>query len=162
MASYDTRLSLLSVCQNVYLLHICANRHKAISVETGMGSLDSKNFRAPGKHLKATGLEESVQTSLSVVAALALQKEPACFLDVLEMLLPFPPLTCFSTPMLLLLILDLFFLKTQRLDHLPWRFPDSHLSFDFLQLPIIPTKNTVFNCILFKITYSMYRFLIRL
>lgn len=58
-----------------------------------MGSLDSESLRVPGKHFKATGLEESVHAFLSAAGALDLHKEPGCFLDVFEKIPLFPPLT---------------------------------------------------------------------
>lgn len=82
---YQVKCAGLSASRNIYI-YICGHRCRAISVEAGMGSLDSENFRAPGKHLKACGLPESAHASLSAVGALALQ-EPGYFLDA------FSPLT---------------------------------------------------------------------
>lgn len=73
-------------------VHICRDRCRAVSVEASMGSLDSKNCRAPGNHLKTTGLEESIHAFLSTIDALALQKDPGYFPDVFEM---FPPSSTF-------------------------------------------------------------------
>ena len=69
-------------------IHICTDRRKAVSVEAGMGALDSKNFRGLGNHLKPTGLEESIHSFLSAIDALALQKDPGYFPGVFEVLQP--------------------------------------------------------------------------
>lgn len=69
-------------------IHICTDRYRAISVQAGKGPLDSKNFRAPGNHLKTTGLEESIHAFLFPPDGLAPQKDSGSFPDVCEMLPP--------------------------------------------------------------------------
>lgn len=51
--------------------NICTDRCRAISVEADTQSLDSKNVRAQGNHLKTTGLEESIHAFLSAIDVLA-------------------------------------------------------------------------------------------
>lgn len=143
-------MMLDEACSLFARMDICSDKCRAISVEAGIGSLDSKNFRAPGNHLKITGLEESIHAFLSATDVLAPQKDSGSFPNVFEMLPPPSFYLVLSHKCFYLNSWFFFFiLKKQNLDHLLWRFPDSHLSFDFPHLLVAATKNTVFNCTLY-------------
>lgn len=87
MARCGTRLSLL-VClpAGISIYAYVYTDAEQFQSKQAWGQL-TQNFRAPGKRLKARGLEERARAPLSAVGALALQKEPRCFLDA------FSPLT---------------------------------------------------------------------
>ena len=107
-------------------IHRRTDKCRALSVEAGMGSLDSKNRRAPGNHLKTTGLEESIHEFRSAIDALAPPERFGLFSWCLwNASASFLLSILFFRTSVPTLITDLFFfiLKKQSPDHLLWGFP---------------------------------------
>lgn len=133
-------------------IHRRTDKCRALSVEAGMGSLDSKNRRAPGNHLKTTGLEESIHEFRSAIDALAPpRKIRALFLVSLKCFRLLPSIyLVLSHKCAYLNYWSLFFYSKKAKSWPPsLRIPDPQFSFDSLHLPVAATKNAVFNWTLY-------------